>query len=104
MYKQFPAWAALTLISGQTVTVRSAHETPANAWQVDVKDYAEPRALAAYFAHADTLCWWRSTYYVCRALLRDMLVPGYTRQLREMAPGFTILSDDELIERVQAEM
>jgi hypothetical protein len=33
-----------------------------------------------------------------------MLVPGYTRQLREMAPGFTILSDDELIERVQAEM
>lgn len=103
LYKQFLSMGGLNVDlwpDGDRYDLRI--ETPANAWQVDVKDYAEPRALAAYLRTQIPFVGGAPITYVVPSY-RDMLLPGYTRQLREMAPGFTILSDDELIERVQAE-
>lgn len=78
-------------------------QTSASTWCVDVKDYSDPRELAVYLRSRGHFLFGAPITYVVPSYRND-LVPGYSQTLRQLAPGVTILTDDELITQVQQQV
>jgi hypothetical protein len=75
-------------------------KTANKLWQLDVKDYTDPRELAVHLRSQSHFRAGTQITYIIPAY-RDDLTPGYSRTLRQLVPGTSIFTDEELIERVQ---
>lgn len=78
-------------------------QVASKTWYLDVKDYAAPRELAVYLrSKGGFQSGARITYII--PSYRNNLVPGYVNSLRQLAPGISIMTDEELIDQVEKQV
>lgn len=75
-------------------------QTSTTTWCIDVKDYTDPRELAVYLRSRERYLYGSPITYVVPSY-RDDLIPGYSKTLRQLAPSVVILTDEELIDRIE---